>query len=63
MKKLTKSNDKSLCGVCAGIAEYFDLDPTLVRVGYLALSFFSATFPGLFLYIILALVMPGPENR
>ncbi len=61
MKKLTKSNNKSLCGVCAGIAEYFDLDPTLVRVGYLALSFFSASFPGLLLYIVLALVMPKPE--
>lgn len=61
MRKLTKSNNKSLCGVCAGIAEYFDLDPTLVRVGYLALSFFSASFPGLLLYIVLALVMPKPE--
>ncbi|MCQ2267999.1 MAG: PspC domain-containing protein [Bacteroidaceae bacterium] len=57
-KKLTKSNNKTLCGVCAGIAEYFDLDPTLVRVGYVLLSFFSAAFPGLLLYIILALIMP-----
>lgn len=57
-KKLTKSNNKTLCGVCAGIAEYFDLDPTLVRVGYVLLSIFSAAFPGLLLYIILALIMP-----
>ena len=57
-KKLTKSADKMLCGVCAGLAEYFDLDPTLVRIGYAALSIFSACFPGLLLYIIMAIVMP-----
>lgn len=58
-KKLTKSNDKIISGVCSGIAEYFDLDPTLVRVGYAALSVFSAGFPGLILYIILAIIMPN----
>lgn len=58
-KKLTKSNDKIISGVCSGIAEYFDLDPTLVRVAYAALSVFSAGFPGLILYIILAVIMPN----
>lgn len=58
MKKLTKSNNKTICGVCGGIAEYFNLDPTLVRVGYLCLSFFASSFPGLLVYFILALVMP-----
>lgn len=62
-KKLTKSNDKKLSGVCAGLAEYFDLDPTLVRVGYAALSVFSAGFPGIILYIILAFVMPERGNN
>ncbi len=58
-KKLTKSTvDKKLFGVCGGIAEYFDIDPTVVRVAYLALSLFSAGFPGLILYICLALIMP-----
>ena len=47
-----------LGGVCAGIAEYFDLDPTLVRVLYVVLTIFSAAFPGLLLYIILLLLMP-----
>lgn len=60
-KKLTKSTNKSLCGVCAGIAEYFDLDPTLVRIAYVALSFFSAAFPGILLYIIMALIMPEKD--
>jgi phage shock protein C len=58
-KKLTRSNtEKMLCGVCGGLAEYFDFDPTLVRVAYVFMSIFAAGFPGLLLYIILAIVMP-----
>ena len=59
MSKLTKSShDRMIAGVCGGIANYFDLDPTLVRVGYVLVSVFSAAFPGLLVYIILAIVMP-----
>lgn len=57
-KKLTKSYNKSLAGVCAGIAEYLDMDPTLVRVVYAILTACFAGFPGIVLYIILALIMP-----
>ena len=57
--RLTKSStDRMLAGVCGGLAEYFGIDPTLVRVGYVLLSVISAAFPGLLVYIILALVMP-----
>ena len=56
--KLTKSSyDKQLAGVCGGLADYFDLDPTLVRVGYAIFSFFSVG-TGVILYIILAVIMP-----
>ncbi len=49
-KKLTRSsNDKKLFGVCAGVAEYFDVDPTLIRVGILALTIFTGFIPGLVL--------------
>jgi phage shock protein C len=48
-----------MAGVCGGIAEYFDVDPTLIRVVYLILSLFSAGFPGLLLYIILMILMPN----
>lgn len=58
-KKLTKSNNKMLAGVCAGIAEYLNLDPTLVRLGYAFLSVFSACFPGILLYIVAMIVMPS----
>lgn len=58
-KKLTKSKNKMVGGVCAGIAEYLGWDTTLVRIIYLCLSLFSAGFPGLLLYIILSIVMPS----
>lgn len=59
-KRLTKSNtNKMLSGVLGGIGEYFGIDPTLVRVGYAALTVFSAGFPGLLLYIVLALIIPN----
>ncbi|MBO5466169.1 MAG: PspC domain-containing protein [Prevotella sp.] len=56
-KRLTLSNDKKLGGVCGGIAEYFDIDPTLVRIGYAALTLFTA-FCGIILYPILWIIMP-----
>ena len=41
-KRLTKSDNRMIAGVCGGIAEYFVLDPTLVRIGYCLLSLCSA---------------------
>ena len=60
-KKLTRSTNKILAGVCGVIAEYFAIDPTLVRILYAALSVFSAGFPGLLLYIIMMILMPQPD--
>jgi len=57
-KKLLRSNDRWIAGVCGGIAEYFDWDPALVRLLYILLSVFSAGFPGTLIYIILWIVMP-----
>jgi len=58
-KRLTRSaTDKMLCGVCGGIAEYLDVDPTIIRVAYVVMSLFSVAFPGLILYIVLALIIP-----
>jgi phage shock protein C len=56
--RLTRSNDRFLGGVCAGIAEYFNLDISLVRIAYALISVFSAGFPGLLVYIILWIVIP-----
>ena len=62
-KRLTKSSNKMLAGVCAGLAEYLGWDVTAMRVVYVLASFFLAGFPGVLLYIILALVMPEPWER
>ena len=61
-KRLHKSeSDKKLCGVCGGIAEYFDIDPTIVRLGWII--FCLAGGSGVLWYIIAALVMPEDPNR
>jgi phage shock protein C len=62
-KKLYLSHDKQLCGVCGGIAEYLDLDPTLVRVGYVLLSLCFTGFPGLLIYFILYAIIPQKPFR
>ncbi|MGH9369172.1 MAG: PspC domain-containing protein [Thermoanaerobaculia bacterium] len=60
-KRLTRSKkSKMIAGVCGGLAEYFGLDPTIVRVAYVLISIVSAAFPGLLAYIILMFVMPPP---
>lgn len=56
-KKLYKSKtDRKVCGVCGGIAEYFNMDPTIIRVLFLLLIIFAGG--GLLAYIICALIMP-----
>jgi phage shock protein C len=56
-KKLMRSSrDKKIGGVCAGLAEYFDLDPTIVRVVWLLAIFFAGT--GFLVYVVLWIVLP-----
>ena len=59
-KKLRRSNDKMIAGVCAGLAHYFDLDPTVIRIVYVLLSIFTA-FAGVLVYLILLLIMPKEQ--
>jgi phage shock protein PspC (stress-responsive transcriptional regulator) len=54
-RRLTKSNNKKICGVCAGIAEYFDIDPTIVRLIWAAVTLAGGC--GILIYIVAALVM------
>ena len=60
-KRLTLSDDRKLGGVCGGIAEYFDVDPTLIRIVYAALTLFIA-FCGIILYPILYIIMPSKSK-
>ncbi|MBS7303232.1 MAG: PspC domain-containing protein [Lachnospiraceae bacterium] len=55
-KKLTKSSNRMLCGVCAGIAEYLGMDPTVIRLLWVILTFCGGS--GIIAYIIAAIIMP-----
>lgn len=56
-KKLMRSTtDKMVAGVCGGLADYFDIDPTLVRALFVIVTLLGGS--GILIYIILWLVMP-----
>jgi phage shock protein C len=56
-KQLTRSHqDRMIAGVCGGLAEYFKLDPTLVRLAFVVLAFAKGF--GLLVYLILLVLMP-----
>ncbi len=57
-KKLYRSNDRVIGGVCAGFAEYMDFDPVAVRLGYAALTLFTA-FAGIPFYIVAWIIIPA----
>ena len=59
-KRLVKGTDKKIFGVCSGVGNYFNMDPTLIRV--LFLVSFIVFGSGLLIYLILALVMPNPTD-
>ena len=52
-----------IAGVCGGLAEYFDLDPTIMRIIYVVVSIVSVAFPGILVYIILWIVMPEADGE
>lgn len=56
-KKLYRSMmDKKLCGVCGGLGEYFDIDPTVIRVAWILFALLGGS--GLLAYLICAIVIP-----
>lgn len=59
-KRLTKSNDKKICGICGGLGEYFDIDPTIIRIAA-AISVVCYGF-GILAYIIAAFIIPNKED-
>jgi phage shock protein C len=59
MKKLYRSeHDQILAGVIGGIGEYFDVDPTILRIGYVVLDLMTGVFPGIIAYIIAFFIIP-----
>jgi len=61
-KRLYRSANRMIGGVCGGIAEYFDWDPTWVRLIYALLTIFTA-FSGIIVYLILWIVMPDSSSQ
>jgi phage shock protein C len=63
MKKLYKDKQTGvLSGVLSGVAQYLNIDVTIVRVVFLCLTLFTTFFPGLILYIIMAIIMPDKSQ-
>ena len=60
-KRLIKSTDKKVFGVAAGVAEYFDVEPNLVRVGFVVLGVCSLLV-SIVAYLALAVTMPSPSK-
>ena len=61
MKTLTRSKDKKIAGVCGGLAEYFGLDATAVRVAWVVFCCFAGT--GILADIIAAIIMPEAKEE
>jgi phage shock protein C len=53
---------KVIAGVCGGIAEYLEVDPTVVRVLYVVATVLSGVLPGILAYVILTFLMPLPDR-
>jgi phage shock protein PspC (stress-responsive transcriptional regulator) len=58
-KRLYKSEDKVFAGVIGGVAEYYDLDPTVLRLIYVLLAVVTGFVPAIVGYIIAVLVVPN----
>lgn len=60
-KKLYRSStDKIIAGVCGGLARYFDIDPVIVRLVFVALTLINGT--GIVIYLIMAIITPSDAN-
>jgi phage shock protein C len=58
MKKLYLSKDKKISGVCGGVGEYFEIDPSVIRLGWIVITVLTGILPGIIAYIVAAIVIP-----
>lgn len=62
-KRLKRSrSERMLFGVCGGLGKYFGVDPTLIRLAFVFLILLSGIFPGIVIYIIMAIIMPQEDS-
>jgi phage shock protein C len=59
---LRSSSNRMLAGVCGSIGHYLGMDPTVVRILFFLITFFTAILPGVLVYLILAFVIPSDEG-
>ena len=63
MKRLYLSEtDKKISGVCGGIAEFFNIDSSLIRLAWVLITILTGILPGLIAYLVAAIVIPKSEN-
>lgn len=63
-KRLYRSrNDRKIFGVLGGFAEFFGLDPSLIRIAYVLVTFFTLGVPGIFMYLLMAFIIPLEPKR
>ena len=63
MKQLYLSSDKKFLGVCGGVADYFNVDATLIRIAVACIALYTAIIPTLIVYVVLSFVFPHqPEG-
>lgn len=62
-KKLFRSREKKMIGgVCAGLADYLDLDVTIVRLLFVAIALFTAIIPMFIFYLLALIIIPTEEK-
>ncbi|MGD0304357.1 MAG: PspC domain-containing protein [Candidatus Acidiferrales bacterium] len=61
-KRLMRSTDAKIGGVCGGLAEYLDVDPTVVRLVWCLIAFFTGIVPGVIAYLVAWIVLPAPPK-
>ncbi|KRO10190.1 hypothetical protein IV59_GL002018 [Paucilactobacillus hokkaidonensis] len=63
-KRLTRSaSNKILAGVMGGFGAYFGINPNYIRIGFVIAAVISRAFPGILIYILLAVIMPADPNK
>ncbi len=62
-KQLTRSNERMIAGVAGGLADYFNIDPTVVRVLFALLALLGAGGLSILIYIVLWIILPEPLEK
>jgi phage shock protein C len=59
MKKMyLSSDDYKISGVCGGVGEYFNIDPTLIRLGVIVVTILTGILPGIIGYVLAVIIIP-----